>query len=169
MSTVVDSGNVRRTRLRKVIKSSFAANGISVSDQFCQDLYTHFSSADAYILYPDVPPCLLQLSQAGITMGIISDFDERLDRIVQGLGIGSYIKFIVQSYVEGYSKPSKELYTAAKEHAGATVESWHIGDDPEKDAFTDTNVIIVDRENSITTNFERISTLEELPRLLDIL
>lgn len=101
-------------------------------------------------------------------MGIISDFDERLPRIVEGLGIGSYVQFIVQSYVEGYSKPSQELYTSAKEKAGRIEESWHVGDDPKKDAFTDTKVIIVDRENKIATDFQKISTLEGLPQLLNI-
>jgi HAD superfamily hydrolase (TIGR01549 family) len=100
-------------------------------------------------------------------MGIISDFDERLHGIVQGLGIGSYTKFIVQSYVEGYSKPSAELYAKAKQHAGSIDESWHVGDDPEKDAFTGTKTIIVDRENKIATDFQKISTLDELPALLN--
>lgn len=142
---------------------------MSVSESFCEELYSQFSSADAYILYPDVQSALKRLSDAGIIMGIISDFDERLAQIVNGLGIGSHVKFIVQSYVEGYSKPSAELYAAAKEHAGPIDESWHIGDDPEKDAFTGTKTIIIDRENKIATDFQKISTLEELPKLLNVL
>jgi FMN phosphatase YigB (HAD superfamily) len=98
-------------------------------------------------------------------MGVISDFDVRL------LGIDSYFKFVVQSLVEGYSKPSKELWQVALRNAQMAEgeeEGYHIGDDPKKDAFTDATTIIVDRENVISTTFTRISTLEELPDLLNV-
>jgi FMN phosphatase YigB (HAD superfamily) len=102
--------------------------------------------------------------------GIISDFDERLEEILQGIGVmSSYIAFIVQSFVEGYSKPSKELWTAAVAQAGGQVdEGWHIGDDPKKDAFKDATTIIVDRSGAITTDFQKIASLEQLPQLLNI-
>jgi FMN phosphatase YigB (HAD superfamily) len=153
----------------QVIKSSFSANGVAVSDSFCHELYSHYSTADAYILYDDVIPCLQRLSRAGVVMGVISDFDERLEGIQQGLGVSSYIAFIVQSFVEGYSKPSKELWTTAISQAGGQVEEgWHVGDDPKKDAFEDPTIIIVDRSGAITTDFQKITSLEQLPRLLNI-
>jgi FMN phosphatase YigB (HAD superfamily) len=101
-------------------------------------------------------------------MGVISDFDERLEGILQGLGVASHFRFIVQSFVEGYSKPSKELWQAAIARVGTVHEGWHIGDDPEKDAFFDATTIILDRNNSITTDYRKISSLEELPELLKI-
>ena len=158
-----------RAEVVQVIKSSFWANGVRVSDSFCRELYSHYSTADAYMLYDDVIPCLQRLSRAGLVMGVISDFDERLDGILQGLGVSSYIAFIVQSFVEGYSKPSKELWTAAVAQAGGRVdEGWHVGDDPKKDAFEDATTIIVDRSGAITTDFQKIASLEQLPQLLNI-
>ena len=147
---------------------SFKANKIDVSKEFCHSLYLHYSSSDAYKLHSDVKICLERLSSAGVKMGVLSDFDVRLQGILEGLGIDSYFKFIIQSLVEGYSKPSKELWQAALQEAGSADECYHVGDDPKKDAFVDAKTIILDREHNITTTFTKISSLEELPDLLNI-
>lgn len=149
---------------------SFKANNIDVSRDFCHALYHHYSSSDAYRIYPDVHPCLQKLSSAGVTLGVLSDFDIRLQSILDGFGISSYFKFVIQSLVEGYSKPSEELWAAALERGGVAVEEgYHVGDDPAKDAFMEAKTIILDRDSSITTTaFPRIQTLEELPDLLKL-
>jgi FMN phosphatase YigB (HAD superfamily) len=101
-------------------------------------------------------------------MGVISDFDIRLEGVLQGLGIRSYFRFIVQSFVEGYNKPSKELWDAAIAKAGFVDEGFHVGDDPEKDAFADATTIILDRGDDITTEFRKISSLIDLPGILGL-
>jgi FMN phosphatase YigB (HAD superfamily) len=101
-------------------------------------------------------------------MGVISDFDERLVGILEALGIASYFQFIVQSFVEGYSKPSRELWQVAIKRAGDVDEGLHVGDDPQKDVFIDATTIILDRANNVRTDLTRISSLEELPDLLAI-
>jgi FMN phosphatase YigB (HAD superfamily) len=138
-----------------------------VSKPFCHSLYAHFSTADAYTLFPDVVPCLQRLSSANVIMGVISDFDIRLEGVLQGLGIRSYFRFVVQSFVEGYNKPSRELWAAAMMKAGNLESGWHVGDDLEKDAFVDATTIILDRENGISTDFENISSLKGLPGLVE--
>lgn len=154
--------------LFQVIQSTFSANGVSVSNSFCRELYSYYSTGDAYLLYDDVVPCLQRLSRAGIILGVISDVDERLPAILQGLGIASHFRFIVQSFVEGYGKPAKELWTAAIERAGGADEAWHVGDDPKKDAFEDAKTIILDRQNITRNVTSKIASLDELPQLLDI-
>ena len=101
-------------------------------------------------------------------MGVISDFDERLEGILQGLGVRPYFRFVVQGFVEGYSKPSKELWQAAIAKVDKVDRGWHVGDDPEKDAFVDATTIILDRTNKISTSLTTVSSLEELSGLLEI-
>jgi putative hydrolase of the HAD superfamily len=138
-----------------------------VLDPFCHDLYSHYSSASAYFLYPDVLPALRQLKHADYVLGVISDFDERLGDILSQLGILSYMQFVLPSFVVGYSKPSKELYLAAKSRArNVSTESWHIGDDPQKDAFAETQTIILDRNDTISTEYVKIRSLNELSSIL---
>lgn len=164
-----DFPNLPELNTVQVIKASFLANGVGVSDSFCRELYSHYSIADAYTLFDDVMPCLKRLSRAGVTMGVISDFDERLEGILRGLGVSSHITFTVQSFVEGYSKPSKKLWRAAVAQAGERVDGgWHVGDDPKKDAFEEATTVIVDRSGTITTEFRKITSLEQLPALLNI-
>ena len=139
-----------------------------MSNSFCHALYSHYSSADAYFLHDGVLPCLRRLSAANVSLGVISDFDERLEGILRGLGIRSYFRFVVQSFVEGYSKPSKELWQSAIAKIDKVDKGWHVGDDPKKDAFVDATIIIVARTNKIATSFTTISSLEELPGLLNI-
>jgi putative hydrolase of the HAD superfamily len=128
----------------------------------------HYSNADAYDLFPDVAPCVSKLSAAGVVIGVLSDFDIRLQGILQGLGVASHFQFIVQSFVEGYSKPSRELWEVAKERAGGVQDGWHVGDDPKKDAFDEATVIILDRQNDINTGFRKVTSLEQLPELLNL-
>ena len=159
---------VSRANTVQVIKSSFSATGVQVSNSFCRELYSYYSMAGAYTLYDDVIPCLQRLSRAGVVMGVISDFDDRLEGILHGLGVSSHFAFIVQSFVEGYSKQSKELWAAAATRAGGLDEGWHVGDDPKKDAFEDATIVIVDRFGNMTADIKRITTLEQLPELLNI-
>ena len=120
-------------------------------------------------MHDDALPCLRRLSAANVSMGVISDFDERLERILQELGVRTYFRFVVQSFVEGYSKPSKELWQVAIAKVDKVDGGWHVGDDPEKDAFADATTIILNRTNKITTTgFTKISSLEELPGLLKV-
>jgi len=99
-------------------------------------------------------------------MGVISDFDERLESILMDLGILKYFDFLEQSHVEGYSKPSAELYEAALKKAGTVDKAWHVGDDLEKDAFPGAQTILLDRKTVLETAHPKISTLTELHSLI---
>ena len=52
-----------------------------------QAIYLAFAQADAWRIYPDVPPALDALQSRGLRLGIISNFDERLYQIVPALGL----------------------------------------------------------------------------------
>jgi FMN phosphatase YigB (HAD superfamily) len=95
-----------------------------------------------------------------------SDFDERLEGILVGLGVRSYFKFIVQSFVEELDKPSGKLWTVAVNRAGVKGEAWHVGDDTEKDAFVDATSIRLDRHGIGDTL--KITSLTQLPSILNI-
>jgi Haloacid dehalogenase-like hydrolase len=167
---------------QQVIKHSFSANGVGVSDSFCHELYAYYASSEAYSLFPDVKPCLQRLHRPNHILGIISEFDERLEGIINGLGIGEFFEFTVQSYEFYANKPSDALYIQGvlkaqtiteKQGAlpftelGMEVYGWHIGDDPQKDAFQMAIPIILDRETTLETSFRKIRTLKDLvPELL---
>lgn len=69
----VVSATIANTKASSV--SSAAVAGIS------ERLYTGFTGADYWRVFPDVHPALQQMQAAGVTVGVISNFDERLGEL----------------------------------------------------------------------------------------
>lgn len=70
------------------------------------------------------------------TIGVISNFDPRLNDILQNVSLHKYFDFILTSYESGYSKPDERIFETAIGKCTTTVlpsEALHIGDDVEKD------------------------------------
>lgn len=76
------------------------------------------------------------LSKNGISLGVISNFDPRLNDILQSFNFDVCFDFIVTSYEVGLSKPDHRIFHYVLEKFQKNVrpaESLHIGDDVEKD------------------------------------
>lgn len=94
-----------------------------------EELYAYYSLAEAWDVYEDVRPALDILHAAGVRMGIISNWDARLPRLLETLGLSEYVDPIVVSAIEGIEKPSPRLFLHAAERAGVPPERClHIGD-----------------------------------------
>ncbi|CAB3226295.1 unnamed protein product [Arctia plantaginis] len=71
-----------------------------------------------------------------VQIGVISNFDPRLNDIFKNLDLDYKFHFILNSYDVGYSKPDKEIFTSAIKMSKKDIkpyEALHIGDDLEKD------------------------------------
>ena len=78
---------------------------------------------------------MTDLKNANYKLGIISNFDERIYKILENMKILEYFEFIkIPSNSNGYAKPSKEIFLqaikTAEEKFGKTEEHkfLHIGD-----------------------------------------
>ncbi|KAF9410279.1 hypothetical protein HW555_010586 [Spodoptera exigua] len=72
----------------------------------------------------------------GIQIGVISNFDPRLNDILNNVSLKKYFDFIVTSYEIGYSKPDERIFKSAIGKCKVPVtppEALHIGDDIVKD------------------------------------
>lgn len=101
-------------------------------------------------LYPDVLPALEALRRRGYRLGVVSNWEPRLELLCRNHGLGEYVAFVVASEAEGYAKPSARLFRRALELAGA--EPWrvvHVGDSFEHDVRGATGVgidaVLLDR------------------------
>jgi putative hydrolase of the HAD superfamily len=100
---------------------------------FFELAYVHFTTPGVWILYPDVRDVLEMLAPK-FQLGIISNFDRRLDRILQHLKIASYFSHVFVSSELGADKPNPEIYRRALARTGCRAgEAVHVGDDPERD------------------------------------
>lgn len=80
--------------------------------------------------FADVIPCLTRLKERGIKMGVISNWDMTLHRVLEMFGLTSFFDVVIASLEEGTEKPHPRLFELALERTGFKAsEAIHIGDD----------------------------------------
>jgi putative hydrolase of the HAD superfamily len=97
--------------------------------EFFDELYQHFATAEPWFIYPDVLPALEQWRRIGIQLGIVSNFDSRLNYVLDALKLTEFFTSITISTQIGVAKPDPKIFTAALEkHYCDAKDAWHIGD-----------------------------------------
>jgi putative hydrolase of the HAD superfamily len=143
-------------------------------DRLVDRLYTTFTDLASYRLHPDVIPTIDRLRAAGISLGVISNFEEWLERLLETLGVTAYFPVLVISGVEGVEKPDPEIFRIALERAGVSAEeSVYVGDHPFFDIEAAEEVgmvaVLIDRRGRYPdAEGIRITSLEDLPAAVGI-
>ena len=98
-------------------------------DDFFDVLYSHFATAEPWFIYPDVLPALEAWRRIGIQLGIVSNFDTRLELVLEALNLKEFFTSITISTQVGVAKPDPQIFVIAlqKHHCDAE-DAWHIGD-----------------------------------------
>ncbi|KAF4521726.1 hypothetical protein B566_EDAN012174 [Ephemera danica] len=78
---------------------------------------------------------LNRIKSERIPLGIVSNFDTRLEKILENMNVYHYFDFILTSYGVGYPKPDRRIFDAAlQQHPSLDPgEVLHVGDTPEVD------------------------------------
>jgi putative hydrolase of the HAD superfamily len=93
------------------------------------ELYHRFGTAEAYAVYPEVPEALARLREAGIRLGVISNWDHRLPGVIAALGLASFFDALVYSSKAGVEKPDGRIFRQAASELGAELNAvLHVGD-----------------------------------------
>ena len=143
-------------------------------DRLVERLFSTFSDLGSYRLHPDVLPTLDRLRDAGISLGVISNFEEWLERLLETLGVTGYFPVRVISGIEGVEKPDPEIFRIALERAGVLAdESVYVGDHPffDIEAAEDVGMVavLIDRRGRYPdAEGIRIISLEDLPAAVGI-
>jgi len=143
-------------------------------DLLVDRLYTTFTNLASYRLHPDVIPTVDRLRDAGISLGVISNFEEWLERLLESLGVTDYFPVRVISGVEGVEKPDPEIFRIALERADvAAEESVYVGDHPFFDIEAAEEVgmvaVLIDRRGRYPdAEGIRITSLEDLAAAVGI-
>ncbi|MBI1978342.1 MAG: HAD-IA family hydrolase [Candidatus Omnitrophica bacterium] len=143
-------------------------------DDFFRELHRSFEEKHLWEVYPDVganghSPLLTELRNKGLILGIVSNWDLRLPKVVRNLGLDSYFDFLMTSSMCGATKPSNKIFREALNKAGTRPEEViHVGDTYEEDFVGAKGVgikpFLLDRAgkgNTVPEEF-RISSLREL-------
>jgi putative hydrolase of the HAD superfamily len=148
--------------------------GVPDGNGLVDTVYREFTDLANYALFEDVPPTLDRLREAGLLLGVVSNFEEWLERLLEELGVRSYFSVRVISGVEGLEKPDPRIFELAMERAGVeAAASVYVGDNPEFDidpalALGMFPVLIDRRDRFPDAAVARISSLEELPGVLGL-
>jgi putative hydrolase of the HAD superfamily len=100
-----------------------------------EELWEHFAQPAAWTAFPDVRACMQQLHAAGLQIGVGSNLDSRLRRMLRGRSDVEPVDFVVISSEIGWRKPAAEFFAALVESSGvARHELLFVGDDAVNDA-----------------------------------
>ena len=141
-------------------------------DAFFDDVFDAFRGGKGWELYPDTMAALEFLSSRGLRMGIISNFDFRLEGVVAALGILGHFEVLVTPGQSGVCKPDPKIFQFALDALGVQPShAVHVGDSIASDVAgaqaSGITPILVDRghQHRAAPGVIKISTLEDLRRV----
>ncbi len=119
-------------------------------DAYFEYLFQNFATSRCWDLYPETLAALKLLKLQGRSLGIISNFDSRLNALVDDLGLGPWISQVVHSSAVGAAKPDPKIFLEACARAGVKPQqAWHVGDslteDFEAARRAGLNAVLLDR------------------------
>jgi putative hydrolase of the HAD superfamily len=138
-------------------------------------LYRTFSDPMNYMLFSDAVPTVTALKERGLTLGVISNFESWLAKLLDHLEIRDLFTVVAISGDLGWEKPDPKIFTWAMDQAGVgAASSLHVGDSPNFDAQPAHDLgmtgVLLDRHGRWTdleAPYPTISTLGELVPLVD--
>ena len=142
-------------------------------DDYFDEVYEAFGTADHWEIYPEVPDVLRELKVRGYELGVISNFDTRFFKIFRELNLDQYFDSITISSLAGSAKPSPKIFKyALDQHALDPDEAIYIGDSIKEDMEGARQAkilgILVDREKGDDDGKNNvIKHLNQVPEILE--
>jgi putative hydrolase of the HAD superfamily len=120
---------------RTVVARTFAGFGqASDPEALFDDLYAHFHDPASWELFPRALETIGALRARGYRTGLISNWDDRLPELLDGLALTPLLDPVVISYDVGAEKPHRRIFERALGAAHLPPEKTvMIGDDYEAD------------------------------------
>lgn len=139
-----------------------------VIERLPDSIYRGFTSAVNYRLFADARPALYAARRHGLKVGILSNWEPWLVRLLGELKIDHLLDFVVVSGVCGYEKPDPRIYREALAAAGVEAgELVHVGDSPHADVSGArgagvTPILIDRRDRHPEVDAARVRSLREI-------
>ena len=93
------------------------------------ELFERFAHVEAWEVYADAAAALPALRAAGLRLGVVSNFDARLPRLLADCGLADSFDAVVYSEEVGVEKPHPAIFEELLERLGLPAASvLHVGD-----------------------------------------
>lgn len=152
-----------------------AGSDDSQLEQIAQHLYVMFSTQNGWTVLPNAVHTLEKLKQTGVKLGVISNFDDRLDKILTQLALRHYFDFLLASAVVKVAKPDAEIFNMALKIADLKPEeALHVGDNVKTDYFGAKQagwnyLLLLDKEKQVPDSVEKSTVIHNLDQLTEYL
>lgn len=128
---------------RTVVVSTFETTSPSTDklklEAIADVLIKTFETEDCWEVTVGSEDLLSFLRNTHVTMGVISNFDPRLNTLLTNMKLRRYFSFVLTSYDVGFEKPRPEIFNEAVRVCGIndinSRECLHIGDNLAKDYY----------------------------------
>ncbi|CAG9466901.1 unnamed protein product [Pedinophyceae sp. YPF-701] len=101
-----------------------------------EDIYRYYEKSEAWMVAPGAPEAIQRLKDAGLKLAVVSNFDTRLGKILETVGLANYFDTVVCSAEVEAEKPSPLIFQEALRRLGCEPEEViHIGDDRRNDLW----------------------------------
>lgn len=164
---------------RSLAEKTFSQTGDLIKfadfEDFFKALYAYFASAEPWFVYEEVRLALDTWQKQEITLGVLSNFDSRIYKVMAALDLADYFKSITISTEVGAAKPDTQIFEAAlSKHQidGSPNLAWHIGDSFGEDYQGATAAGItafwLNRDRQPPTNLAKLAarTIDQLTSLI---
>jgi len=164
-----------RARRERLLAAILEGIGVEANDyDACRAaIWESFVGRGFFQVYPEVPAVLARLRARHFRLGIISNWEPRLELLCHNHGLGDYFDFVLASEAEGYAKPGLRIFQRALELARVEPgRAVHVGDSFEHDVLGATalgiGAVLLDRGDyyPAETWQPTIHSLQELATLL---
>ncbi len=119
-----DGDLAERAWWRRVVELSV---GQTVTDPMFTDLFDHYASGSAWRILPGVEDALD--TAGGFRLAVVSNFDQRLHRVLAELGLADRFELILPSSAARARKPSPAIFLHALDRLGLRPDQvLHVGD-----------------------------------------
>lgn len=149
-------------------------------DRVAESLIKCYGTNKCWHKYPDTLNILEYLKEQNVTLGVISNFDARLESVLASTELRPYFSFVLSSYDHGFEKPDPSIFEEAlkitnkltNEAVVLPQESFHVGDTYDKDYLgaknANWNAVLIKRDSKKINDKTKVqsenvfSTLDEL-------
>lgn len=153
-----------------LVKEVFNSHGgVPDFDQFFHGLHKSFEEKELWEVFPEVREVLNELKNRRIILGVVSNWDLRLAKLLANLELDRRFDFFVSSSLCGATKPEAKIFREALTLAQVKPEeTLHVGDSYEEDFIGAEAVgihpLLIDRGQDVRPAPKelRISSLKEI-------
>ncbi len=130
--------DLERDWWRRLVRATFlAADGtarFADFEAFFAELFAHFARPQSWRALPGSAEVLAALRGRGLATGVVSNFDQRLPAILEGLGLAALLDCVVLPGEVGVAKPDPAIFARALARLGVRAEAAvFVGDRADED------------------------------------